>query len=73
MHRVVVRSRPVSFRAVSDCMGRRGLQRVIQKALKTTIQKVIQKALKTTIQKVIQATIQATIQTTRQRAQQPKR
>ena len=38
MCRVVVMSRPVSFRAVSDCMGRRGLQRV----LKMVIQKVIQ-------------------------------
>ena len=42
MCRVVVMSRPVSFRAVSDCMGRRGLQRVLKMAMKMVIQKVIQ-------------------------------
>ena len=36
MCRVVVMSRPVSFRAVSDCMGRRGLQRVLKMVIQTT-------------------------------------
>ena len=56
MCRVVVMSRPVSFRAVSDCMGRRGLQAALRKALRKALKMVIQTTLKSTLKTTTQTT-----------------